>query len=187
MTDEHQQDFDEIERLSREFTQKWESFFSGIWDSVKQSSAENIENNIKEAWQKQDKKFYMEYVTNAYDLGRKRAESITEQVLQDDIFVPENNKNNIGIEKNDIYDELRENSINRVSEMEKNTIEQVRKILSEGYQDGEGWQELKNKIEKIVKNPARAEMIAITELGFAYNISTKNTYFIAYSIYNSTL
>ncbi|MEY8322120.1 minor capsid protein, partial [Lachnospiraceae bacterium 46-61] len=176
LTDEHQQDFDEIERLSREFTQKWESFFSGVWDSIKQSSEKTIENNIKKAWQKQDKKFYMEYVTNAYDLGKKRAESISEQVLQDDIFVPENNKNNIGIEKNDIYDELRENSIDRVSEMEKNTIAQVRKVLAEGYQEGEDWQELKNKIEKIVKNPARAEMIAITELGFAYNMSTKNTY-----------
>lgn len=173
LTDEHQQDFDEIERLSREFTQKWKSFFSGIWESVKQSTNENIENNIKEAWLEQDKGFYIEYIKKAYDLGKKRAESITEQVLQDDIFVPENN---IGIEKNDIYDELRENSINRVSEMEKNTIQQVRKVLSEGYRDGEGWQELKNKIEKIVKNPARAEMIAITELGFAYNMSTKNTY-----------
>ena len=176
MTDEHQQDFDEIERLSREFTQKWESFFSGVWEEVKESTTENIENNIKKAWLEQDKKFYMEYVKNAYDLGKKRAESITEQVLQDDIFVPENNKNNIGIEKNDVYEELQKNSINRVSEMEKSTIQQVRKVLAEGYRDGEGWKELKNKIEKIVKNPARAEMIAITELGFAYNMSTKNTY-----------
>ena len=173
LTDELKQDFDEIERLFREFTQKWKSFFSGIWESVKQSTAENIEYNIKEAWQKQDKGFYMEYIKNAYDLGKKRAENITEQVLQDDISVP---KNDIGIEKNDIYEELLENSLDRVSEMEKNTIEQVRKILAEGYQEGEGWKELKNKIEKIVKNPARAEMIAITELGFAYNMSTKNTY-----------
>ncbi|MEY8321823.1 minor capsid protein, partial [Lachnospiraceae bacterium 46-61] len=173
LTDELKQDFDEIERLFREFTQKWKSFFSGIWESVKQSTAENIEYNIKEAWQKQDKGFYMEYIKNAYDLGKKRAENITEQVLQDDISVP---KNDIGIEKNDIYEELLENSLDRVSEMEKNTIEQVRKILAEGYQEGEGWKELKNKIEKIVKNPARAEMIAITELGHAYNTSTKNTY-----------
>ncbi len=173
LTDELKQDFDEIERLSREFTQKWKSFFSGIWESVKQSTAENIEYNIKEAWQKQDKGFYISYLKKAYDLGKKRAESITEQVLQDDISVP---KNNIGIEKNDIYEELLENSLDRVSEMEKNTIEQVRKILAEGYQEGEGWKELKNKIEKIVKNPARAEMIAITELGYAYNTSTKNTY-----------
>ena len=173
LTDELKQDFDEIERLFKEFTQKWKSFFSGIWESVKQSTAENIEYNIKEAWQKQDKGFYMEYIKNAYDLGKKRAENITEQVLQDDISVP---KNDIGIEKNDIYEELLENSLDRVSEMEKNTIEQVRKILAEGYQEGEGWKELKNKIEKIVKNPARAEMIAITELGFAYNMSTKNTY-----------
>lgn len=173
LTDELKQDFDEIERLFREFTQKWKSFFSGIWESVKQSTAENIEYNIKEAWQKQDKGFYISYLKKAYDLGKKRAESITEQVLQDDISVP---KNNIGIEKNDIYEELLENSLDRVSEMEKNTIEQVRKILAEGYQEGEGWKELKNKIEKIVKNPARAEMIAITELGFAYNMSTKNTY-----------
>ena len=47
MTDEHQQDFDEIERLSREFTQKWESFFSGVWEEVKESTTENIENSIK--------------------------------------------------------------------------------------------------------------------------------------------
>lgn len=30
LTDEHKQDFDEIERLSKEFTQKWKSFFVGF-------------------------------------------------------------------------------------------------------------------------------------------------------------
>ena len=123
---EDEQDFDEIERLSKEFTQKWEYFFRGIWEDVKQSSAENIESNIKKAWQKQDKKFYMEYIKKAYDLGEKRAQSITEQVLQDDILPPENG---IGIEREDIQQELLNNALSRVSKMEQTTIEDVRKIL----------------------------------------------------------
>lgn len=48
-----------------------EVFFRGIWEDVKQSSAENIESNIKKAWQKQDKKFYVECIKKAYDLGEK--------------------------------------------------------------------------------------------------------------------
>ena len=173
LTDEHKQDFDEIERLSKEFTQKWESFFSGIWEDVKQSSVENIESNIKKAWQKQDKKFYMEYIKKAYDLGEKRAQSITEQVLQDDILPPEHG---IGIEREDIQEELLNNALSRVSKMEQSTIEDVRKILVKGHEQGENWKEQKKKIENRIKNPVRAEMIAITELGHAYNTSTKNTY-----------
>ena len=170
---EDEQDFDEIERLSKEFTQKWKSFFRGIWEDVKQSSAENIESNIKKAWQKQDKKFYVECIKKAYDLGEKRAQSITEQVLQDDILLPENG---IGIEREDIQQELLNNALSRVSKMEQSTIEDVRKILVKGHEQGENWKEQKKKIENRIKNPVRAEMIAITELGHAYNTSTKNTY-----------
>lgn len=173
LTDEHKQDFDEIERLSKEFTQKWKSFFRGIWEDVKQSSAENIESNIKKAWQKHQKGFYIEYIKKAYDLGEKRAQSITEQVLQDDILPPENG---IGIEREDIQQELLNNALSRVSKMEQSTIEDVRKILVKGHEQGENWKEQKKKIENRIKNPVRAEMIAITELGHAYNTSTKNTY-----------
>ena len=60
--------------------------------------------------------------------------------------------------------------------MKQTTIEEIRKILAKGYEQGESWKEQKKKIENKIKNPVRAEMIAITELGFAYNTSTKNTY-----------
>ena len=173
LTDENKQDFDEIERLSKEFTQKWKSFFRGIWEDVKQSSAENIESNIKKAWQKHQKGFYIEYIKKAYDLGEKRAQSMVEQVLQDDILPPENG---IGIEREDIQQELLNNALSRVSKMEQTTIEDIREILVKGHEQGENWKEQKKKIENKIKNPVRAEMIAITELGHAYNTSTKNTY-----------
>ena len=60
--------------------------------------------------------------------------------------------------------------------MEQSTIEDIRKILVKGHEQGENWKEQKKKIENRIKNPVRAEMIAITELGHAYNTSTKNTY-----------
>jgi len=84
LTDEHEKDFDKIERLSHEFTKKWESFFNGIWEEVKESTTENIEYNIKKAWQKQDKEFYIHYIKKAYDIGEKRAKSIIEQVFTDE-------------------------------------------------------------------------------------------------------
>ena len=93
--------------------------------------------------------------------------------MQDDILPPENG---IGIEKEDIQEELLNNALLRVSKMEQTTIEEIKKILAKGYEQGESWKEQKKKIEKRIKNPVRAEMIAITELGFAYNTSTKNTY-----------
>ena len=173
LTDEHEKDFDKIERLSHEFTKKWESFFNGIWEEVKESTTENIEYNIKKAWQKQDKEFYIHYIKKAYDIGEKRAKSIIEQVFTDE----ENNVNiRIGIEREDIQEELLNNALLKVSKMEQTTIDEIRKILAKGYEQGESWKEQKKNIEKKIKNPVRAEMIAITELGFAYNTSTKNTY-----------
>ena len=172
-TDENEKDFDKIERLTEEFSQKWKSFFNGIWEEVKESTAENIEYNIKKAWQKQDKKFYISYLKKAYDIGEKRAKSIIEQVFTDE----ENNVNiRMGIEREDIQEELLNNALLRVSKMEQTTINEIRKILAKGYQQGESWKEQKKNIEKRINNPVRAEMIAITELGFAYNTSTKNTY-----------
>lgn len=173
LTDEHEKDFEEIERLAKEFCQKWKSFFRGIWEEVKQSNAENIENNIKKAWQKQNKDFYIHYIKKAYDIGEKRAQNVVEQVFTDE----ENNINiRMGIEREDIQEELLNNALLRVSKMEQTTIEEIRKILAKGYEQGESWKEQKKKIENKIKNPVRAEMIAITELGFAYNTSTKNTY-----------
>ena len=172
LTDEHEKDFEQIERLTKKFAKEWESFFNGIWEEVKQSNAETIESNIKKAWQKQDKRFYINYIKKAYDLGEKRAQSIIEEVFTDD----ENIHIRIGIEKQDIAEELLNNSLLRVSKMQQTTIEEIRKILAEGYEQGESWKEQKKRIENKIKNPVRAEMIAITELGHAYNESTKNTY-----------
>ena len=177
LTDEVKQDFEEIESLSKEFTKKWKSFFNGIWEEVKESTTETIENNIKKAWQNQDKKFYISYLKSAYDLGKKRAQSIVEQAFTDD--EKDNEKNihiRIGIEKDDIAEELLNNGLLRVSKMEQTTIEEIRKILANGYEQGESWKEQKKKIENKIKNSVRAEMIAITELGHAYNESAKNTY-----------
>ena len=98
---------------------------------------------------------------------------MVEQVLQDDILPPENG---IGIEREDIQQELLNNALSRVSKMEQTTIEDIREILVKGHEQGENWKEQKKKIENKIKNPVRAEMIAITELGHAYNTSTKNTY-----------
>ncbi len=172
LTDEHEKDFEKIERLSNKFTKKWRSFFDGIWEEVKESTAKTIESNIKKAWQNQDKRFYINYIKKAYDLGEKRAQSIIEEVFTDD----ENIHIRIGIEKQDIAEELLNNSLLRVSKMQQTTIEEIRKILAEGYEQGESWKEQKKRIENKIKNPVRAEMIAITELGHAYNESTKNTY-----------
>ena len=109
-------------------------------------------------------------------MGEKRAQSIIEEVFTDDEKDDENIHIRIGIEKQDIAEELLNNSLLRVSKMQQTTIEEIRKILAEGYEQGESWKEQKKRIENKIKNPVRAEMIAITELGHAYNESTKNTY-----------
>ena len=85
-------------------------------------------------------------------------------------------ENGIGIEREDIQQQLLNNALSRVSKMEQTTIEDIREILVKGHEQGENWKEQKKKIENKIKNPVRAEMIAITELGHAYNTSTKNTY-----------
>ena len=48
LTDEHEKDFEEIERLSHEFKKKWESFFNGIWEEYGISREEFLRLGMKE-------------------------------------------------------------------------------------------------------------------------------------------
>ena len=173
MIDEHEKDFEEMEKLSKDFTEKWKSFFGGVWEAVKESTEETIESKVKEAWQKQNKDFYINYIKKAYDLGEKRAESILSEILYDDIKISEND---IGIEKIDIEEYLAQQSLHRVSKIEETTLKEIRNVLVKGQQEGKSWKAQKEKIQTVIQNPVRAEMIAITELSFAYNASIKNTY-----------
>ncbi len=54
-------------------------------------------------------------------------------------------ENGIGIEKEDIQEELLNNALLRVSKMEQTTIEEIRKILAKGYEQGESWKEQKKR------------------------------------------
>lgn len=54
-------------------------------------------------------------------------------------------ENGIGIEREDIQQELLNNALSRVSKMEQSTIEDIRKILVKGHEQGENWKEQKRK------------------------------------------
>lgn len=172
LTDEHEKDMEAFERLASEFTKQWESFFDGVWNRIEKTE-EEMKNAVKKAWKKQPKDFYIKYMKEAYRLGEERAKSMIEQVLQDDISV---NGQDIGIERRDIYEDLWEASLSRISDMEETTLAEIRKVLAEGFDEGENWKDAKKKIEQIIKDPVRAERIAITELGWAYNRSIQRVY-----------
>lgn len=175
LTDEQEEDFEKFERLSKGFTKQWESFFDGVWRRAesKKPSFEEMENAIKKAWEEEPKDFYMKYIQQAYTLAEKRARGVIKQVLQDDISV---RSQDIGIERRDIYEDLLEQSLLRITDMEETTLGEIRKVLSEGFEEGDNWKNAWKKIQKIIKDPVRAEMIAITELAWAYNRSTQRVY-----------
>ena len=107
-----------------------------------------MENAIKKAWEEEPKDFYMKYIQQAYTLAEKRARGVIKQVLQDDISV---RSQDIGIERRDIYEDLLEQSLLRITDMEETTLGEIRKVLSEGFEEGDNWKNAWKKIQKIIK------------------------------------
>lgn len=80
------------------------------------------------------------------------------------------------ITKADIRNDLLEASGERIKGIRQTTLNNIRESLSEGFEQDLGWKNLMKQLQPIIVDDVRAEMIARTELSWAYNRSAKRTY-----------
>lgn len=80
------------------------------------------------------------------------------------------------ITRSDIRDDLLQASGERITGLQDTTRKWIREKLSEGYAQNLGWREIMKLIEPVIVDEARAEMIARSELSWAYNRSALRVY-----------
>lgn len=80
------------------------------------------------------------------------------------------------ITKADIRDNLLNASGERISGIKQTTLNNIREVLGEGFEQDLGWKNLMKQLQPIIVDGVRAEMIARTELSWAYNRSAKRIY-----------
>lgn len=183
LTDEHAVSSEKMDLFIESFKEIWNSFFYEVYNTVaKNKGLTDIESAISQV----DKAFdynlpqllnhYLYFVSEAAYLGADTAEQIINngnfKSISDDI----NDRARLGIARKDIYDDLLKESGKQIKRIEETTLNDIRKTLSDGFDEDIGWESLMDKIRPIIKNPVRAEMIATTELSWAYNRSTERVY-----------
>ncbi len=180
LKDEYVDDFEQMDNLAEDLQQKVSSFFYVVANSILKTTllddADNIENlSQKEilsafdiVWDTAVDDFteqYISVVATAAILGKERAESLVNMAY--------NEKNmqlgvELRIESKEIISLLREESGKRISRIRSTTKKQIQECLAEGFASNKGWEQLRTELQGIIISPVRAEMIARTELSWAY-------------------
>ncbi len=184
LNDEYLNDKNKIDEHAKNFTTEWNSFFNAVFKKMSNNlhlkNATNIEvedilKNLDNAWNIEFVKFNPKYLSNLTSVGQLASATgmnlINKNLIQDDVRI-----GNIKIEREDIYDDLYENSGSRIVGIKETILKKIRETLADGFDNSKGWKSLMNEIKPIIIDPVRAEMISITELSWAYNRSIERVY-----------
>jgi len=162
--------------VHRKMTEREES---GMTDAaLLDFSEEMLLSVLDEAWDEEQGKYQagiVKWMTLSGVMGAERAAMLVADKKQngqpeEGVFVKPR------IVKDDIRSDLLEASSERIRGIKETTRNQIREVLSEGFEENIGWRGLMKQIEPIIINPIRAEMIARTELSWSYNRSAKRIY-----------
>ncbi|WP_019123632.1 portal protein [Brevibacillus massiliensis] len=152
---------------------------AGITDSaILDNSEDMILSILDEAWDEEQGKYQagiVKWMTLSGMMGAERAvQLVTDKKAGD----PSESGVTVKprIVKADIRDDLLEASGERIRGIKETTRQQIREVLADGFEENIGWRGLMRQIEPVIVNPTRAEMIARTELAWAYNRSSKKIY-----------
>ncbi len=196
IVDEHKADESEIDNLVNSFTDYLNSFFEAVYNKMADSSQsfalndENLDGNSKLnddiegkfnfAWNtclNQYIEAYINHLAEAGVLGKKRGKTLLKSAQEYKFGTADANLlAKIRIEKPEITEDLLKASGTRIKGMNKTTLKSIRSILDDGFDTSMGWQSIMEQIAPIIKNRNRAEMIARTELSWAYNRNTLKSY-----------
>lgn len=144
-------------------------------------SEESILSLLEDSWDLEESKYQINIVNHMTEAGLIGTASAEVKVEEKQRQSTNDNgktkvKSGIRIPKRDIYADLIEQSGQRIKGIKDTTLKQIREVLSEGFSQDLGWKNIMKQLQPIIVNDVRAEMIARTELSWAYNRSAKRAY-----------
>lgn len=180
LKDEYIDDFDKMDELAEDLQQKVSSFFNAVavralespladdMDNTGDLSQDDILTAFDVVWDEHSGDFtenYISVVATAAILGGERAKSLLSVA-----YAKKNMRLGIKlrVESEQIVELLRDESGKRISRIKNTTRKQVQKCMSEGFANNKSWEQLCVELQSIIASPARAELIARTELSWAY-------------------
>ncbi|MGG3873128.1 minor capsid protein [Brevibacillus laterosporus] len=140
----------------------------GITDSAILDYAEDeILNALEETWEAEQGKLQLSLVkamTIAGVMGAEKAASLLATEIKPRIV------------RSDIREDLLQQSAQRIKDMKETTLKSIRKELATGFDDNLGWRKIAKRLEPIILDEARANLIARNELSWAYDRMQIRTY-----------
>lgn len=174
-------------RFFRAIYKRMNEYAEPVTDSaILDFSDESIITILTDAWDEEQNEYQVSIVnhmTSAGVLGAERAQELVEKTASKgdssgNELPPKPNAIQIKprIVKSDIRDDLMTESGQRIKAIRETTLNQIRQALADGFDQDLGWKNIMKQLQPIIVNDVRAEMIARTELSWAYNRSAKNIY-----------
>jgi SPP1 gp7 family putative phage head morphogenesis protein len=151
---------------------------------ITDSMEDEITESLDEAWDAEEGSYQIGIVKSMTEAGFMGAERAVQLVMDFDKGkatnpkTPEETSTAIKprIVKTDIRDDLLEASGERIQGIKATTLKRIRETLADGFEENLGWKGLMKQLQPIIVDDVRAEMIARTELSWAYNQSAKRIY-----------
>ncbi|WP_027416218.1 portal protein [Aneurinibacillus terranovensis] len=170
-------------RFFRSIYKKMTEYYGAITDSViLDFSADEILSILDDAWDENESTYRVGIVKNMTEAGLLGADRAVQLVMDfnqgksKDPAADHEMSLKMRIVRDDIYDDLLNESSTRIVGIKSTTQAMLRDTLAEGFEDNLGWKELMKQIQPIIVDPVRAEMIARTELSWAYTRMQKRIY-----------
>jgi SPP1 gp7 family putative phage head morphogenesis protein len=138
-------------------------------------SEESILTILEDSWDSEESKYQVSIVNQMTAAGVIGAARAVVKVAEKRQQVTGEVKIQPKITKQDIHDDLLAQSGQRIKGI-KDTLKQIREALAEGFSQDFGWKNIMKQLQPIIVSDVRAEMIARTELSWAYNRSAKRVY-----------
>jgi SPP1 gp7 family putative phage head morphogenesis protein len=140
-------------------------------------SEESILTLLNDAWDEEQGKYQVGIVnqmTQAGVVGVTRALQLIDAPAGGG--EPPRIEIKLRITRTDIRDDLMEASGDRIKDIKQTTLNNIRETLAEGFEADSGWKNIMEQLQPVIVDEVRAEMIAKTELSWAYDRSSIRIY-----------
>lgn len=195
LNDELLADFTKIDQLEKGLQKEVSSFLravvNGFLDSAIISGEvltdddlslklEDYLTHLQEIWQGTVTDFeekYLHYLMQSAEVGEERAKELLAEAKG---RFNQRFKLKFNINGDLIKQALEQSALERIKttmkSLEETTLKAVRQTLANGFDQHKGWRQIADELTAVIDNPVRAEMIARTELSWAYTQGALHTY-----------
>ena len=195
LNDELLADFTKIDQLEKGLQKEVSSFLravvNGFLDSAIISGEvltdddlslklEDYLTHLQEIWQGTVTDFeekYLHYLMQSAEVGEERAKELLAEAKG---RFNQRFKLKFNINGDLIKQALEQSALERIKttmkSLEETTLKAVRQILADGFDHHRSWRQIADELTAVIDNPVRAEMIARTELSWAYTQGALHMY-----------